>query len=191
MHSSQLSLFVGNSPMICILVRHYYNWRKSVIFSLQYLWYRKQQVTPITIYTCINILGYSELMTPARFFFFLFFLPPLVVNYNFDLPPQLPTCVRYIDVIMTTMASQITSLAVVYSSVFLDADQRKHQSSASLAYVWGIHRDRWIPRTKGQLRGKCFHLMTSSCLVGKRSLTYTLKVKHWYFYSSDAQTETF
>ena len=28
--------------------------------------------------------------------------------------------------------------------------------------MWGIHRDRWIPRTKGQLR-KCFHLMTSSC----------------------------
>ena len=43
-------------------------------------------------------------------------------------------------------------------------DQRKHQSSASLAFVWGIHRDRWIPRTKGQLRGKCFHLMTSSWL---------------------------
>ena len=39
---------------------------------------------------------------------------------------------------------------------------KKHQSSASLAFVWGIHRDRWIPRTKGQLRGKCFHLMTSS-----------------------------
>ena len=70
---------------------------------------------------------------------------------------------HYIDVIMTTMASQITSLAVVYSSVYLDADQRKHQSSASLAYAWGIHRERWIPRTKGQLRGKCFHLMTSSC----------------------------
>ena len=29
-------------------------------------------------------------------------------------------------------------------------------------FVWGIHRDRWIPRTKGKLRGKCFHLMTSS-----------------------------
>ena len=60
------------------------------------------------------------------------------------------------------MASQITSLTVVYSTVYSDADQRKHQSSASLAFVWGIHRDRWIPRTKGQLRGKCFHLMTSS-----------------------------
>ena len=72
--------------------------------------------------------------------------------------------VHYTDVIITTMASQITSLTVVYSTVYLDADQRKHQSSASLAFVWGIQRDRWIPRTKGQLRGKCFHLMTSSCI---------------------------
>ena len=31
-----------------------------------------------------------------------------------------------------------------------------------MAFVRGIHRDRWIIRTKGQLRGKCFHLMTSS-----------------------------
>ena len=66
---------------------------------------------------------------------------------------------------MTTIASQITSLTVVYSTVYSDADQSKHQSSASLAFVWGIHRDRWIPRTKGQLRGKCFRLMTSSCFI--------------------------
>ena len=64
---------------------------------------------------------------------------------------------------MSAIASQITSLTIVYSTVYSGADQRKHQSSASLAFVWGIHRDRWIPRTKGQLRGKCFHLMTSSC----------------------------
>ena len=64
---------------------------------------------------------------------------------------------------MTTMASQITSLMVVYSTVHSDADQRKRQSSASLAFVRGIHRDRWIPRIKGQLRGKCFHLVSSSC----------------------------
>ena len=63
---------------------------------------------------------------------------------------------------MGTVASQITSLTIVYTTVYSDADQSKHQSSASLAFVWGIHRDRWIPRTKGQLRGKCFHLMTSS-----------------------------
>ena len=64
---------------------------------------------------------------------------------------------HYDGVIMTTTASQMTSLTVIYSTVYSDADRRKHQSSASLAYVWGIHRDRWIPRTKGQLRGKCFH----------------------------------
>ena len=70
---------------------------------------------------------------------------------------------HYIDVIMTTVPSQITSLTSVYSIVYSGEDQRKHQSSPSLAFVQGIHRDRWIPRTKGQLRGKCFHLMTSSC----------------------------
>ena len=58
-------------------------------------------------------------------------------------------------------------LMSVYSTVYSDADQSKHQSSASLAFVWGIHRDRWIPRTKGQLRGKCFHLMTASCIEGQ------------------------
>ena len=41
---------------------------------------------------------------------------------------------------MTTMASQITSLTVVYSIVNAGVDQRKHQSSASLAFVRGIHR---------------------------------------------------
>ena len=42
----------------------------------------------------------------------------------------------------------ITSLTVVYSTVYSDADQRKHQSFASLAFVWGIHRSRWTPHTK-------------------------------------------
>ena len=41
---------------------------------------------------------------------------------------------------MGTIASQITSLTIVFSTVYLDADQRKHQSSASLAFVRGIHR---------------------------------------------------
>ena len=41
---------------------------------------------------------------------------------------------------MGAMAYQITSLTIVYSTVYSDADQRKHQSSASMAFVWGIHR---------------------------------------------------
>ena len=68
--------------------------------------------------------------------------------------------VHYNDVIMSFMAPQIYSLMIVYSIVYSGADQRKHQGSASLAFVRGIHR--WIHRTNGQWREKCFHLMTSS-----------------------------
>ena len=48
--------------------------------------------------------------------------------------------IHYGDVIMGAMASQITSLTIVYLTVYSDADQRKHQSSASLAFVWGIRQ---------------------------------------------------
>ena len=41
---------------------------------------------------------------------------------------------------MATMASQITNLTIIYSTVYSGADQRNHQSSASLAFVRGIHR---------------------------------------------------
>ena len=47
---------------------------------------------------------------------------------------------HYGDVIMGMVASQITSLTIVYSIVYSEADQRKQQSSASLAFVQGIHR---------------------------------------------------
>ena len=48
--------------------------------------------------------------------------------------------IHYDDVIVSTIASQITSLTIVYSTIYSGADQSKHQSSASLAFVWGIHR---------------------------------------------------
>ena len=48
--------------------------------------------------------------------------------------------VHYDDVIMGAIASQITSLTIVYSTVYSGSDQSKHQNSASLAFVWGIHR---------------------------------------------------
>ena len=47
---------------------------------------------------------------------------------------------HYNDVIMGAIASQITSVTIVYSTVYSDADQRKHQSSSSLAFVRGIQR---------------------------------------------------
>ena len=47
---------------------------------------------------------------------------------------------HYNDVTMSKIASQITSLTIVYSTVYSGPDQTKHQSSASLAFVRGIHR---------------------------------------------------
>ena len=63
---------------------------------------------------------------------------------------------------MRTMASQITSLTIVYSAVYSGADQRKHQSSASLAFVRGIHQWPVNSPHKWPVTRKNFHLMTSS-----------------------------
>ena len=65
--------------------------------------------------------------------------------------------VHYSDVIISAMASQITGVSVVYSTFSSGTDQRKHQSSASLAFV-RVNSPHKRPVTR-----KCFHLMTSSC----------------------------
>ena len=54
------------------------------------------------------------------------------------------------------MASQITSLMIVYSIFYSGADQSKHQSSASLAFVWGIHRSPVNSPHKGPVTRKMF-----------------------------------
>ena len=62
-------------------------------------------------------------------------------NPIFDLGAMSPAAVlHYSDVIMSAMAFQITGLTIVYSTVYSGADQRKHRSSASLAFVQGIQR---------------------------------------------------
>ena len=63
---------------------------------------------------------------------------------------------HYNDVIMSAMASQITSLTIVYSTVYSGTDQRKHQSSASLAFVRGIHRWPVNSPHKGPVTRKMF-----------------------------------
>ena len=57
---------------------------------------------------------------------------------------------------MGAIASQITSLTIVYSTVYSDADQKKHQSSASLAFVRGIHRRPVNSPHKGPVTRKMF-----------------------------------
>ena len=78
------------------------------------------------------------------FIFAMGYLTQVYTRYKFIICWQTATQSQYrshyCDVLMGVVASQITSLTIVYSTVHSDADQRKHQSSASLAFVKGIHR---------------------------------------------------
>ena len=77
------------------------------------------------------------------------------------------------DVIMGSIAPQITSLTIVYSIIYSDADQRKHQSSASLTFVRGIHRGPVNSPHKWPVTRKMFPfddvIMTLPKLHGHRS----------------------
>ena len=57
---------------------------------------------------------------------------------------------------MRAMASQITNLTIAYSTVYSGTDQRKIQSSASLAFVRGIHRWPVNSPHKGPVSRKIF-----------------------------------
>ena len=63
----------------------------------------------------------------------------------------------YGDVIMNPMTSQITCVSIVCLTVCSDRDQRKYWSSASLAFVRGIHRWPVNSPHKGYWRGKGFN----------------------------------
>ena len=109
---------------------------------------------------------------------------------------------HYSDVIMSTMASQITGVSIVYSTVCSGADQRKHQSSASLAFVRGIHR--WLVNSpyKGPVTHKmftfddvimipllimhCRMIFSSACLY-TTGIFFSIKdvLRYVYVYESD------
>ena len=79
---------------------------------------------------------------------------------------------------MATIASQITSLTVVYSIVYSGADQRKHQSSASLAFVWGIHRGPVNSPHKGPVTRKMFPF-DDVIMLGWVSVDKVRTIKTW------------
>ena len=80
----------------------------------------------------------------------------IIMNYSGSLSKCVYFTKYYSDVTMSTMASQIFGVSTVCFAVCSDADQRKHQSSASLAFVRGIHR--WLVNSphKGPVTRKMF-----------------------------------
>ena len=70
---------------------------------------------------------------------------------------------HYRDVIISAMASEITDVSIVYSTVYGRRSKKTLKLRVTAWPLWGeFTGDRWIPCTQGQWRGKCFHLMTSS-----------------------------
>ena len=76
--------------------------------------------------------------------------------------------------IMRTIASQINRLAIVYSTIYSGADQRKYQSSASPAFVRGLHR--W---PLNSLQSDEFFAQRANHAEN------VIIIIHWYFYYSD------
>ena len=64
---------------------------------------------------------------------------------------------------MSAMASQITGVSIVYSTVCSCADPRKHHSSASLPFVMGIHRWPVNSPHKGPVARKMFPFDVIGC----------------------------
>ena len=80
---------------------------------------------------------------------------------------------------MGAMAYQITSLTIVYSTVYSDADQRKHQSSVSLAFVRGIRRRPVNSPHKWPVTRKTFPFHD----VIMSHMKYVIDVRrHWLYY---------
>ena len=80
---------------------------------------------------------------------------------------------HYNDVIMSAMAAQITCVSIVCTTVCSGADQRKHQSSASLAFVRGIHRLTVNSQHKGPVTRKIFPF--DDLIMSKK-----LHISHWF-----------
>ena len=80
------------------------------------------------------------------------------------------------------MASQITSTSTVYSTVYSGADQRKHQSSTSPAYVQGIHRWPVNSQHKWPVTRKMFPLVTSSCTDNFWVVAFSANLLLWWLW---------
>ena len=82
---------------------------------------------------------------------------------------------------MSAMVSQIPSLTIVYSTVYSGTVQRKHRSSASLAFVRGIHRSPVNSPHKGPVTREMlpFDDVIMSKIQLFTSLVYTRAEANW------------
>ena len=96
-----------------------------------------------------------------------------LINFHNNILFEWVLLFNYNDVIFGAMESQIISLTIVYLTVYSGAYQRRHQSSASLAFVRGMHRWPVNSPHKWRVTRKCFNLMTLSCSSNNMSRNWS------------------
>ena len=128
--------------------RHHGNWRSEDLENSTHHYADRSKFNE-TYIDYERFLDYYNFKTKMCIFVFA----PMIV---LGLIGNVISIIHYDDVIMTTIASEITSLTIVYPTFYSGADQSKHQSSASLAFVWGIHRGPVNSPHKGPVTRKMF-----------------------------------
>ena len=106
------------------------------------VWFNKIMNIFIYIYHTLILVSHHKRLY-LKFFNWMYFISnqlDICRTYGTITGDMIQPFFHYNDVIMSAIASQISSLTIVYSDVYSGVDQRKHQSSASLAFVRGIHR---------------------------------------------------
>ena len=154
--SAILALYAGNSPVT------EGQWHGALMLSLIWAWmngwvnnreagdfrqHRAHYDVTVMVHNCIDIRSFDTISHLRLDFIGGSFQPTL----NSGIADT-----HYNGVIMGAAASQITGVSIVYSAVCSDADERKHQSPVSLAFVRGIHRWPVTSPHKGPVAQKMF-----------------------------------
>ena len=168
------------------------NWQKTIWYFRLKWWKSTNKVTYIE-----NSLNFADTLKDGREIWYLRISSAILhqvvirrsIKFTIDIEAWKTTCLNlqpishYDDVIMGAIASQITSLTIVYSAVYSDADQSKHQSSASLAFVWGIHRGPVNSAHKWPITRKMFPFDDVIMMPANgRTNFIQIAIKIWYFF---------
>ena len=162
-------IFPEKNPCLCT------NGDSIDIFSLNDKWVFAQKELSSLYWWPVDHPHQGPVMFDSDIFFVVS-LNNLLNKHGIDqgLNVSLSSMLHYGDVIMGAMASQITSLTIVYST----AIQTQMKENIKAPRHWPLCGEFTGDRTNGQLRGKCFHLMTSSW----KGFHYPWhhKVEKWY-----------
>ena len=137
-------------------------WRISdhlmpVSFRLQYIivyhvlkW--TEYLSKLYLCSWVNVLVLVKSLSLIALMIYVLWVQHLIDTYWY--PLILYSChaivIHHDDVVMGAIASQFTSLTIVYSTIYSGADQSKHQRSSHWPLCGEFTGHRWIPGTNGQ-----------------------------------------